>query len=848
MNPIAYYIICALLSIGVLVGIALMSKVKTAIIGNLFSSVCMLIAIVITLLYYKVFSATGTAKWLAPLILLVAMVLGGVIGLIWTKRVRMIEMPQIVALFNGFGGAASALVGIISLLGISVSVEGGYFSDINIYFSNTTAGLALAVGMITLVGSLIAAGKLHKILPQKPIVYKNHQVYTIIFLALTIASIIASAFISLNPKFSTALRIIVIVLGLLSSTAFSIFFAIRVGGADMPVMISLLNSLSGVAGSIAGMAIGDILLVAVGGIVGASGLLLTQIMCKAMNRKLSSILLGKTSISAKTKSTSTDTTNLAKEEKSLSKLNHIEITKNAKNIIIVPGYGMALAQAQHLVKQLADKLVSFGSSVRFAIHPVAGRMPGHMNVLLAEADVPYDELYQMEDINDDFQNTDLVIVVGANDVINPAANTAEGTPIYGMPILDVEHAKHIIILNYDLKPGYAGVDNPLYSDTSKTTLLLGDAKNTLATFINDLDSKSETISKQEETISAWEQKVKEAKNVIIVPGYGMALAQAQHLVKKLGDTFEENGAKVRFAIHPVAGRMPGHMNVLLAEADVPYDELYQMEDINDDFQNTDLVVVVGANDVINPAANTAEGTPIYGMPILNVDKAKYVLILNYDLKPGYAGVDNPLYTEDKKVQLLLGDASKTLPNVIEIFSKQSTPTKSTKKESASYIDIINKAQNAIIVPGYGMALAQAQHLVKQLADKLESKGIKVRYAIHPVAGRMPGHMNVLLAEADVPYDELYQMEEINDDFDKTDIAIVVGANDVINPAANTAEGTPIYGMPILNVNQAKHIVILNYDLKPGYAGVDNPLYNDKEKVTLLLGDASETLKKMLSEI
>jgi NAD(P) transhydrogenase subunit beta len=323
----------------------------------------------------------------------------------------------------------------------------------------------------------------------------------------------------------------------------------------------------------------------------------------------------------------------------------------------------------------------------------------------------------------------------------------------------------------------------------------------------------------------------------------MALAQAQHLVKKLGDTFEENGAKVRFAIHPVAGRMPGHMNVLLAEADVPYDELYQMEDINDDFQNTDLVVVVGANDVINPAANTAEGTPIYGMPILNVDKAKYVLILNYDLKPGYAGVDNPLYTEDKKVQLLLGDASKTLPNVIEIFSKQSTPTKSTKKESASYIDIINKAQNAIIVPGYGMALAQAQHLVKQLADKLESKGIKVRYAIHPVAGRMPGHMNVLLAEVDIPYEKLKEMDEVNPEFIETDVAIVIGACDVVNPAAISAEGTPIYGMPILRVDEAKNVIVCNLDTKPGYSGVENPLYQ-QPNVLLLLGNATETIEQL----
>ena len=666
MSPIVYYIICALLSIGVLVGIALMSKVKTSIFGNLFSAVCMLIAIIITLVYYNVFSADGTAKWLAPTLLLVAMVLGGVIGLIWTKRVKMIEMPQVVALFNGFGGGASALVAIVSLLGVSVKVQGGYFSDINIYFSNVTAGLALSVGIITLVGSLIAAGKLHKILPQKPIVYKNHQVYTMLFLVLSIISIIISGFITFDPKYTTALRIVVIVLGILASGAFATFFAIRVGGADMPVMISLLNSLSGVAGAIAGMAIGDILLVSVGGIVGASGLLLTQIMCKAMNRKLSSILLGKTSVSATAKQTKEKAPEKVVEPvKEEEQLSYIDLAKNAERVIIVPGYGMALSQAQHTVKQLRDKLMSLGADVRFAIHPVAGRMPGHMNVLLAEVDVPYDELYQMDQINDDFKDTDLVIIVGANDVVNPAANTAKDTPIYGMPILNVADAKHILIFNYDLKPGYAGVDNPLYENKEKTTIFLGDAKETLTNFLETMDQDvCEEVKETKDDIDYCVEKIDEAKNIIIVPGYGMALSQAQHLVKQLETKLESKGIEVRYAIHQVAGRMPGHMNVLLAEADIDYDRLYQMDEINDDFKNTDLVIVIGANDVINPAANTAKDTPIYGMPVLNVADAKHILIFNYDLQPGYAGVANPLYENSDQVTLVLGDASETLDKLL----------------------------------------------------------------------------------------------------------------------------------------------------------------------------------------
>lgn len=287
----------------------------------------------------------------------------------------------------------------------------------------------------------------------------------------------------------------------------------------MPITISLLNSLSGVAGAIAGMAVSDIFLVAVGGIVGASGLLLTQIMCRAMNRSLLSILMGTTKKPIQKQPVITDNENeqlvqrVMDLEKKIKELEEIvknlegrvqalstqldeaeqqgastpeekkdpvaDILGKAKNVIIVPGYGMALAQAQHQVKQLADKLTSKGATVRYAIHPVAGRMPGHMNVLLAEADVSYEDLYEMEAINDDFGKADLAIVIGANDVLNPAARNAEGTPIYGMPVLNVDQAPEVIICNYDLKPGYAGVENPLYTRERGVYLELGDAKETL---------------------------------------------------------------------------------------------------------------------------------------------------------------------------------------------------------------------------------------------------------------------------------------------------------------------------------------------------------------------------------
>ena len=239
------------------------------------------------------------------------------------------------------------------------------------------------------------------------------------------------------------------------------------------------------------------------------------------------------------------------------------------------------------------------------------------------------------------------------------------------------------------------------------------------------------------------------------------------------------------------------------------------------------------------------------MPVLSVDEAPQVVICNYDLKPGYAGVENPLYSREQGVYLELGDAKETIQKLISGIhnsGKESAAVEETKQESAKKPlgDVLKEAKDVIIVPGYGMALAQAQHQVKQLADLLEGRGARVRYAIHPVAGRMPGHMNVLLAEADVPYEQLYEMDQINDDFKNADVAIVIGASDVLNPAARNAEGTPIYGMPVLSVDEAPQVVICNYDLKPGYAGVENPLYSREQGVYLELGDAKETLKKLVS--
>ncbi|MCK9350712.1 MAG: NAD(P)(+) transhydrogenase (Re/Si-specific) subunit beta [Clostridiales bacterium] len=838
-----YYIAAGVLTVAVLIGIAMMSKVETSVKGNLLGAISMLLAIVLTLWYFNIF--TVIELW-------IAMLVGLAIGITAAMRVKMIQMPQMVGLLNGLGGGASMLAGILTLIAAD---------PFETSFSLITAGLAIFVGSLTLTGSLVAAGKLHKVLPQRPIVLKGHPLWTALSLILSLVTVVLLAvpYILMVPILKTLL----ILLSALLSGAFGIIFAIRVGGADMPITISLLNSLSGVAGAIAGMAIADPLLVAVGGVVGASGLLLTQIMCRAMNRKLLDILLGKTSAQGKPKAKK-ETVKVI-EETAVETVQSPEMScgcwlRDAERVIIVPGYGMALSQAQSSVKQLMTELEADGKEVKFAIHPVAGRMPGHMNVLLAEVDIPYDKLYEMQDINEDFKDADVVIVIGANDVVNPAANTAEGTPIYGMPILDVEDAKSLIMCNYDTQPGYAGVDNPLYEGGREhIALMLGDAKETLGAIMSSYregDGTDEVTPSGEAMTTELQSGtwLRDAERVIIVPGYGMALSQAQSAVKQLMTELEQEGKEVSFAIHPVAGRMPGHMNVLLAEVDIPYDKLKEMDEVNPEFKNTDVAIIIGANDVINPAANTAEGTPIYGMPILDVEDAKHVIICNFDKLPGYAGVDNPLYEEGRtdRIALMLGDAKETLDAITKAFRTckvQPTVHGATASPEQKGGRWLADAARVIIVPGYGMALSQAQSTVKSLMMELEQQGKEVKFAIHPVAGRMPGHMNVLLAEVDVPYDKLYEMQDINPEFEETDVAIIIGANDVINPAANTAEGTPIYGMPILDVEDAKHVIICNFDKLPGYAGVDNPLYEEghEDHIALLLGDAKETLGALIRE-
>lgn len=465
MSDTLYYVLSALLSLMVLMGIRWMSRVETAAYGNRLSALAMLIAVAVVLLKEGI---------IGQLELWIGLLLGGGVGLMLAVRVRMISMPQLVGLLNGLGGLASAIAALLSLM-TRADLSG---------FERVTALLALSVGGLTFSGSLVAAGKLHRLLPQKPIVLRAHRLIT---LAAAMSMLLFLVLALALPGQGAGLA-----WGLLAlSLSFGLLFALPVGGADMPITISLLNATSGLAAAIAGMAIGDVLLVSVGGIVGASGLLLTQIMCRAMNRSLSAILFargaGALPVEAPPQAAEAVAEEAATEpaeapgEEVLA-----DWFRDAKDIILIPGYGMALSQAQALVKQLDDRLSASGKRLRYAIHPVAGRMPGHMNVLLAEVDIDYERLHEMEEINPELPSADLVIVVGANDVINPAANTAEGTPIYGMPILEAGAARRLVICNYDLKPGYAGVENPLYEKQEHVLLLLGDAKDSIAKMLDAL--------------------------------------------------------------------------------------------------------------------------------------------------------------------------------------------------------------------------------------------------------------------------------------------------------------------------------------------------------------------------
>ncbi len=462
-----YEIVSIAVVFSVLLGIKLLSSPKTAVAGNRIGALAMLAAIAMALIHGEILDI----KYV-----IASLIAGSAIGVFFALRVTMLKIPQMVALLNGFGGLASLVVAYMIL----ENPNSGYGS-INLIASQ----IAIAVGGVTFSGSMIAAGKLDKKIAQLPVLFRGQSAASVALLAVMAGG--SAAVLYVDQSWRIFLGILMIVI----SNVFGIIFAIRIGGADMPVTISLLNSLSGVAASICGFAVSDPLLIAVGAIVGAAGLILTRIMCRAMNRSLAEILTGRTSVGKNAPDAvitqEATYTSQAKQdldpEKKFAEI--ATILADAKRVIVIPGYGMALSQAQGRVKQLYDFLESRGAEVQFAIHPVAGRMPGHMNVLLAEVDVPYEKLCELDDINPAFPETDVVLVVGACDVVNPMAITAEGTPIYGMPILHAHEAHKVIVCNLDEKPGYSGVENPLYRKEN-VLMALGNAEETLSRIIEEL--------------------------------------------------------------------------------------------------------------------------------------------------------------------------------------------------------------------------------------------------------------------------------------------------------------------------------------------------------------------------
>ena len=430
-------------------GLKMLGSPDTARRGNGISAIGMLVAIVAALL------DQGIVQYEY---ILGGMVVGGAVGAVAARTVAMTSMPEMVALFNGVGGAASGLVGVAAL-----SIADGSFTYITII-------LSILIGGVTFTGSLVAYGKLSETIGSGAVTFGGQKFVN----GLIVIGIVASAVMFVMDPTNTNMLYTVVGLSLL----FGIMVVIPIGGADMPVVISLLNSYSGLAACAAGFAVDNNVLIVAGSLVGASGIILTQIMCKAMNRSLSNVLFSGFA------SVSTTVTEVEGEIKPISVEDAYYVLEAATNVAIIPGYGMAVAQAQHVVKELMELLEANGCEVNYGIHPVAGRMPGHMNVLLAEADVPYDQLLEMDDINPRMESVDVAIVIGANDVVNPAAREVESSPIYGMPVINVADARTVFVLKRSMASGFAGIENPLfYKDNAR--MLFGDAKESIGGLVRE---------------------------------------------------------------------------------------------------------------------------------------------------------------------------------------------------------------------------------------------------------------------------------------------------------------------------------------------------------------------------
>ena len=452
------YLICISLFI---IGLKKLSHPDSARTGNLLAAAGMIGALLVTLVT-PLPSGDNNYGWIAG-----GIVVGTAIGLVAAKRIKMTAMPEMVSLFNGLGGACAMLLSIVEFYNHPVGEP--LFSG-----SIITTFFALFIGSISFTGSLVAYGKLDGFL-RDSLVPPAPKVVNIVLLLVILALCIYTI---LQPELN--FNYVLIVLGL--SLVYGITFVTPIGGGDMPVVISLLNSFTGLGAALAGLIYGNQVMLVGGVLVGASGTILTILMCQAMNRSLLNVIIGGFTASGGAAVQSGD--QVAKEA---TFVDTAIMLKYAQKVIVVPGYGMAVAQAQHTVHDLEKSVEDEGVSFKYAIHPVAGRMPGHMNVLLAEADVPYPKLLDLDDANREFASTDVVLVIGANDVVNPAAKTDTSSPIYGMPILDVELAKNVIVLKRSMNPGYAGIQNQLFFG-EKTRMLFGDAKSSLSKLIEELGS------------------------------------------------------------------------------------------------------------------------------------------------------------------------------------------------------------------------------------------------------------------------------------------------------------------------------------------------------------------------
>lgn len=458
--------ICYLIgSISFIVGLKMLSKPDSARKGNLFAAFGMTVAIIGTIILHEnIDPETGVVNRIGNLSFIFgAIVIGTVIGYIAAMRVKMTAMPQMVSLFNGMGGACAALIGLVEMS----THHPQEWPERFIIF------LSLMIGSVSFAGSMIAYGKLEGKISDYGSRIQQYTNNTIVFVILALI-----IYISFNPQLGDGFIWIVFA----ASLVYGVLFVLPIGGADMPVVISLLNSFTGIAAALGGFLYDNQVMLTGGILVGSAGTILTILMCKAMNRSLWNVISGAFSASGPS--------GKSMEGMSISEISVTDaaiLCAYAQRVVIVPGYGLAVAQAQHTCHEFEKSLEQKGVEVSYAIHPVAGRMPGHMNVLLAEADVPYDKLKEMEDINPQLPNTDVVIVIGANDVVNPAAETDPGSPIYGMPIIKANTAKNIIIMKRSMAKGYAGIENELFYDR-KSRMLFGDAKASLEKLIAELRS------------------------------------------------------------------------------------------------------------------------------------------------------------------------------------------------------------------------------------------------------------------------------------------------------------------------------------------------------------------------